>query len=419
MATSKNKDTETSKGSARGSGGKSSADANIRVEAEAGSLFKVAGTVGIVGLAFSLVLGYGDWKQFSHSYLVSFMWALSIGVGALWWITLQHLVDAKWSVAVRRVAELLGSNMTLLALLAMPIVLPLLLGNSSLYPWADHHKVEHDHLLHHKAPYLNIGFFAARFIFYFAFWAFLGNFFKVHSLRQDVSGKGEHRKMAKISPAAMILIALTVTFCSIDFVMSLDPTWFSTIFGVYYFATCVLTFHSMLALALMWLQGKGRLVGMVTVEHYHDIGKMMFAFIVFWAYIGFSQFLLIWYANIPEETAWYRVRLEGGWGAVSAVLLFAHFVIPFVGLISRQIKRNKKTLAFWAVWLLAVCWIDMFWLIMPQHSPGRVPFHVLDVTCFVAVAGLFIAGAAYQARKVNLIPTKDPRLQQSLAFENL
>ncbi|HMJ14006.1 MAG TPA: hypothetical protein VK524_21460, partial [Polyangiaceae bacterium] len=223
MATSKNKSKESSKGGARSSGGKSAEDANIRIEEDAGALFRLAGTIGILGLASSLLLGYGNFKQFSHSYLVSFMWVLSIAVGALWWITLQHLVDAHWSVAVRRVAELLGSSMTLLALLAMPIVLPLLLGNSSLYPWADHHKAETDHLLHHKAPYLNIGFFAVRFVFYFALWAFLGNFFKVHSLRQDLSGKDEHRKMAKIAPLAMIMMALTLTFCAIDFLMTLDP----------------------------------------------------------------------------------------------------------------------------------------------------------------------------------------------------
>jgi hypothetical protein len=419
MATSKSKDKTEGKSKGRASASKAAADPNIRLDEDAGPLFRIAGTLGVIGLAVSLLLGMGNFKQFSHSYLVSFMWALSIGIGALWWVTLQHLVNAHWSVVVRRVAELLASNMTLFALLAMPIVIPLLVGNSSLYAWADHHRVEADHLLHHKAPYLNIGFFAARFIVYFGFWAFLGQYFKVHSLRQDQSGKDEHRRMAKVAPPAMIVIALTLTFCAIDFVMSLDATWFSTIFGVYYFAGCVLTFHSTLALALMWLQSKGRLVGLVTVEHYHDIGKMMFAFIVFWAYIAFSQFLLIWYANIPEETAWYRIRLNGGWGVLAWTLLIGHFVIPFVGLISRQVKRNRKGLAFWAVWILAMDWIDMYWLVMPQLSPERVSFHVLDVTCFVGIAGLFVASAAFQAKQVNLIPTKDPRLSKSLAFENI
>jgi hypothetical protein len=412
MATSKSKD--KSKGTGRAPG-----DPNIRLDEDAGPLFRLAGTIGAIGIALSLLIGMSNFKQFSHSYLVSFMWALSIGVGALFWITLQHLVNAHWSVVVRRVAELLGSNMTLMAVLAMPIVIPVLLGSSSLYIWADHHAVEQNHVLHHKAGYLNVGFFAVRFIFYFATWAFLGNFFKVHSLRQDQSGKNEHEKMARIAPAAMIVIALTLTFCAIDFLMSLDPTWFSTIFGVYYFAGCVLTFHSMLALALMWLQGKGRLIGMVTAEHYHDIGKMMFAFIIFWSYIAFSQFLLIWYANMPEETAWYKVRVTGDWLTVSYALLIGHFAIPFLGLISRHVKRNKKTLAFWAVWILAIDWVDMYWLVMPNLSEEHLPFHVLDITCFVGIAGLFVASAAYQAKKINLVPTKDPRLQKSLAFENI
>jgi hypothetical protein len=395
------------------------ADANIRLDEDGGSLFRTAGTLGVVGIGVSLLLGAGNFKQFSHSYLVSYMWALSIGFGALWWVTLQHLVNAHWSIVVRRVGELLASNMSLLAILALPIVIPMLLGNTSLYIWADRRAVEADHLLHHKAGYLNIGFFSIRFIFYFAFWAFLGNFFKVHSLRQDQAGKDEHRRMARIAPPSMILLGLTVTFCAIDFLMTLDPSWFSTIFGVYYFAGCVITFHCMLALSLMWLQGRGKLLGMVTTEHYHDIGKMMFAFIVFWAYIAFSQFLLIWYANVPEETAWYRVRVSGAWGTVAWTLLFAHFVIPFLGLLSRHIKRNKLTLAFWAVWLLAVEWVDMYWLVMPHLDEEHLPFHVLDITCFVGIAGLFIASAAYQARKVNLVPTKDPRLPKSLAFENI
>lgn len=419
MATSNSKDKDRSAGAGKPASSRQSGDPNLRLGEDAGSLFRISGTLGVIGIAVSLLLGMADFKRFSHSYLVSFMWALSIGIGALWWVTLQHLVNAHWSVVVRRVGELLASNMTLMAVLAMPIVIPLLLGNSALYPWADHHRVETDHLLHHKAGYLNIGFFAVRFIFYFAFWAFLGNFFKVHSLRQDQSGKEEHRTMARIAPPSMIVIALTLTFCAIDFLMTLDPTWFSTIFGVYYFAGCVITFHSTLALGLMWLQSKGRLVGIVTSEHYHDIGKMMFAFVVFWAYIAFSQFLLIWYANIPEETAWYHLRMNGDWAWVSWALLFAHFVIPFLGLLSRHVKRNKKLLGFWAVWLLAVEWIDMYWLVMPNVSARQLPFHVLDITCFVGIAGLFIASATYQARKINLIPIKDPRLQKSLAFENI
>ena len=175
--------------------------------------------------------------------------------------------------------------------------------------------------------------------------------------------------------------------------------------------------YSSLGLALMWLQGKGRLTSSVTREHYHDIGKMMFAFTVFWAYVAFSQLMLIWYADIPEETHWYHWRFEGGWRVVSALLLVAHFILPFFGLMSRHVKRNKRTLAFWAVWILVIHYVDLFWLIYPNGG-GDVPFALLDVLCLIGVVGLFFGWAAMQARRVNLIPTGDPRLEDSLAFEN-
>jgi hypothetical protein len=156
----------------------------------------------------------------------------------------------------------------------------------------------------------------------------------------------------------------------------------------------------------------------VSQEHYHDIGKMMFAFIIFWAYVGFSQFMLIWYADIPEETHWFHWRFEGDWKIVSALLLGTHFVVPFFGLMSRHVKRNKRSLAFWAVWILVVHYLDLFWLVYPNGS-GDVPFGAVDILCWIGVLGIFGAGAVWRAQKVNLIPTGDPRLADSLAFENV
>jgi hypothetical protein len=180
------------------------------------------------------------------------------------------------------------------------------LGHDTLYIWADHAKVEADHILHHKAAYLNPGFFLVRFVAYFAFWTLLGRYFLKQSLAQDKSGAADiGERMQKVAGPGMIFFGLSLTFCVIDLVMSLDPYWFSTMFGVYYFATCVLAIHAALVLTALWLQNNGQLKKSFTVEHLHDLGKMMFAFTVFWAYIGFSQFMLIWYANIPEETAWF------------------------------------------------------------------------------------------------------------------
>ncbi len=394
---------------------------NIRVGAAADSVIKIGGGIGAISLLACLGLGFtGDTKRFLLSYLTAYAWLLSIAVGALWWVTLQHLVNAKWSIVLRRVGELMAQSMPLLAILALPIIIPTAMGNDALYSWVRHDPA--DHLMHHKAPYLNITFFVVRCAIYFGFWVVLSRYFFKTSLAQDQSKEPAslNGKMQAVSAPGMIFLALTLTFASIDLLMTLEPTWFSTIFGVYFFAGAVLSFHSMFALILMWLQKQGALKKSVTTEHYHDLGKMMFAFTVFWAYIAFSQFMLIWYANIPEETFWYKLRFAGDWKLISAFLLVGHFVLPFFGLLSRHIKRNKKTLGFWAVWILVVHYLDIYWLVKPVLHQDTLPTGdiLLDVTALVGMLGLFLAGAAMAAKKVRLIPIKDPRLPKSLAFEN-
>jgi hypothetical protein len=425
--TSKKPEKAASKGGGgKGGGGKPpEADTSgfgdtIRLGETADVIFKSFGTVGVVALGVALFWGFsGDRKAFLHAYLVSFMWILTIGLGALWWVTLQHLVNAKWSIVVRRVGEIFAANMSTLAVLALPIVVPTALGSSDLYIWASSEKMHADHLLHHKLPYLNVPFFVVRFFLYFAFWAALSQYLFKKSVQQDQANKPELvTGMARVSAPSMIAIALTLTFCAIDFMMTLEPAWFSTIFGVYYFASCVIAVHATLILTLIWLQSRGIMKKSITVEHYHDLGKMLFAFTVFWAYIGFSQFMLIWYANVPEETFWYKKRIAGDWGMMAWVLVFGHFVLPFFGLLSRHIKRNKKTLGFWAVWMLVMVWIDMFWLVKPALGGAEMPVGLLDILCFVGVTCTFIASVAFNARNKNLVPVKDPRLARSLAFEN-
>jgi hypothetical protein len=388
-----------------------------------GSLFTKALLVALVGLGGAALAGnaMGDgFRRFSYAYLTAYMWGLSIVLGGLFWVTLQNLVNAKWSVVLRRAGELIATTAPVMALLALPIVLPIFTGQDTIYAWANHQRVHDDHLLHHKAAYLNPTFFLIRFVLYFAFWTLLSRFFLKQSLQQDKTGSADIvGRMNKVAGPGMILFALTITFFAIDLVMSLDPYWFSTIFGVYYFASCVLAINSSLVLGAVWLRSKGRLATSVTAEHYHDLGKMMFAFTVFWAYIAFSQFMLIWYANLPEETGWYRVRFEGAWLDVSWALLIAHFVIPFFGLLSRHVKRNTRALSFWAFWVLGVIYLDMFWLIMPQYVAEQPVFGLVEILALVGIAGAVVAAVAFAARNVNLVPVKDPRLERSLAFENI
>jgi hypothetical protein len=396
---------------------------NIRIGDEAIKLSNVALGVGVVGLLGGIALSGGITTQFLASYLVAFMYVLAVGLGALWFVCIQHLTNARWSVVVRRVAEIIAANMGVLGILSLLLIGPMAFGMATgLYEWLDHDKVEQSHMLHHKAGYLNLGFFLARCVVYFGFWWFLSQFFLKQSLAQDENGKAEiSGTLQKVSAPGMILFGLTVTFCVIDFVMSTDPEFFSTIFGVYYFAGCVSSGYSFIVLSLIWLQGKGRLVNSVNREHYHDLGKMMFAFVVFWSYVAFSQFMLIWYADIPEETHWYKWRFHEDWRIVSGILLFCHFVIPFFGLLSRHIKRNRRTLAFWAIWLLVIEFVDLYWLVMPNLEAyrDRVPLSLVDLLLWVGLSGIFVGVAARRAKGLNLVPTKDPRLADSLAFENV
>jgi hypothetical protein len=406
-----------------GDDGSASGD-NIRLAEVGQSLFVKAVAVGVIALGISAFLGAGEndgWSRFSHSYLVAFVWVMTIGAGALWWITIQNIVNSHWSTVIRRVGELIATNAPVMAILALPVVLPLIMGKPVMYRWADPALMTGD--LANKLGYLSTKFFSIRFVFYFGFWTWLSYFFLNRSLGQDKENKETAAKtvvtMRRVAGPAMIVFALTITFCAIDLIMTLEPQWFSTMFGVYYFASCVLAINSSLALSLMWLQSKGRLASSVTVHHFHDLGKMVFAFTIFWAYVGFSQFMLQWYANIPEETLWWKERFAGGWGNYSWVLLFGHFVIPFFGLLSRWVKRNRKALAFWCIWQLVMIYLDMYWLVMPSTGTTEVPFKLIDLTCWVGVLSLFIAGIAYRAKSLNLLATNDPRLPDSLAFENI
>lgn len=400
-----------------------SPDEKITIGDDAKKLSNVALGVGIACLFGGVALGMGDQKKFFLSYIVAFMYVLTLGLGTLWFVAIQHLTGARWSAVVRRVPEILASNMWIIAVLALGLLIPMLVMHNpallEIYKWLDHEQVHADHLLHHKAPYLNATFFAIRCVVYFGFWILLSRYYLKKSQEQDGSGdESISLKLRALSAPAMILFALTLTFCVIDFVMSINASWFSTMIGVCYFADCVLGGYSLIVLSLMWLQSKGRLATAVTTEHYHDLGKIMFAFTIFWAYVNFSQFMLIWYADIPEETFWYHNRFRGEWQVVSIFQLVGHFVIPFFFLMSRHIKRNRVTLAMGACWILFANYIDLVWYVQPDGG-SSVSLTVVDLLLWVGLTAIFVGAGAKSAVGKNLIPTKDPRLSESLAFENI
>jgi hypothetical protein len=328
---------------------------------------------------------------------------------------LHHLVGAKWSIVIRRLTEALALGFPLMAILFLPI----LLGLPYLYEWSHKDVVAGDQILAGKAPYLNVTFFVVRAIIYFAVWIFLARRLHKISVAQDNGFKEEQvRQFRSTSAYGMILYAMTVTFAAFDWVMSLNAHWYSTIYGVYIYSGSVVAIISVIIVLLLYLRRQGILAESITVEHYHDLGKLLFAFVVFWAYIAFSQYLLIWYANIPEETIWYRNRWIGSWKAVSLIIVFGHFAVPFFILITRAAKRNLKFLGIMAGWLLVMHWVDLYWLVFPTlHKEGAV-LSWIDLATMVGIGGLFIwfIWRALAARP--LLPVGDPHLRQSMEFIN-
>jgi hypothetical protein len=375
-------------------------------------------SIGVVGWAATVLIAATTehgLERFFRSYLVAFMFFLSLALGALFFVLIGHLTRSGWNVVLRRVAEVVSESLAPLTVFAFL----LFLGRHELYEWTHLEVVATDELLQHKRAYLNANFFFVRLLGYFAVWSATAWYFSRTSREQDRSGAPEATlRMERFAAPAMIFYAMTLTFASFDFLMSLYPHWYSTIYPVYYFSGCVLGAFSLITLLVAALQSAGRLVHVVTAEHFHDLGKLMFAFVVFWAYCGFSQYMLIWYAHIPEETGWYLVRQQGVWLVLSLLLLLGHFFLPFLWLISRHPKRRRPVLAAAAVWLLAMHWFDLYWLVMPEFSAGRLPFHLLDLSCMVGFGGLFFAWIFWRLSLASLVPVGDPRLAESLGHEN-
>lgn len=378
-------------------------------------LLKAGAAVAALGLLLALagiVIEGGNAVRLAHGYLVAYLFTVSLLLGSLLYVLFQHLTGAGWGTSIRRVPEILSGLLPLWCLLGLPILFFL----PFLYPWADAASAGGE-ATGFRAAVMSPLAFAVRMIVYFACWAFLGFHYLRRSVRQDETGDPSVTlSLQRLSPAATIIWAITVTMFSFDVFMSLDAIWYSTLFGVYFFSGAMVGALALIILLVRFLEKGGALRdGVVTLHHYHDLGKYLFAFNLFWAYIAFSQYMLIWYANIPEETAWYALRLSGGWGWIGWVLLFGHFVIPFLGLMSRHVKRRPGLLAFWAGWLLVMHLIDTWWLVIPPLSPGQLSLSLIDAGFVVLLSGLLPAAFAHVARNISLVATGDPRLPEGLA----
>lgn len=397
-------------------------------------------------------LGYYLGEHGSLSYLVGYMGVLGVCLGALFFTMIQHITRAGWSVPVRRVTENMAGTLPYMLLLFLPIVI----GFDDIYHHWTHAVIEegqpgYDSIVAGKSGFLNTTFFFVRVAIYFAVWISLALYFRGQSIKQDESGDPAiSLRMSQVAAPGLLLFALTLTFASFDWIMSIDPHWFSTIFGVVFFAGSVMASLAVVILICMWLTKKGYYKGAITKEHYHDIGKLMWAFMLFWTYTSFSQYMLIWYANLPEETVWYEHRTEHGWGAIGPILIVGHFLFPFVFLMSRNMKRHSVALPAGAIFLLVIHCIEMQYLILPSGLSGHGGDHggdggaaAIDATgehaqsfgaqlgdylhtiswadfgCFAGLLCLIAGFTLLNVRRSNLIPLRDPRLREGLNFHNI
>jgi len=382
-------------------------------------LIGLAGAIVVVGLGLAAFGYFSDHERFAFSYLTGFAWVTTIGLGGLFFVILQHLTKAGWSVAARRHMEWVSMVLPVCALLFLPVIF---FSHTLYHHWMGEQALS-DALLQKKAAWLNPNFFYGRAGFYFLAWTFLVWYFAKNSLEQDRTGEARLTARMQIASApATPVFALTLTFAGFDWLMSLDPHWYSTIYGVYVFAGSVTSSLSVLALVTIALQRSGLLQKVSTVEHQHDIGKLLFGFTIFWAYIAFSQFILIWYANIPEETIFYIDRWEGNWRMISLLLLVGHFILPFLYLLPRTVKRNPIALGAGAVLMLFMHYVDLYWLVMPTGDPhaSLAPATLLvDLGGLVLPIGVLLLVIALRAAKGPLFPIKDPRLAETYKAENL
>jgi hypothetical protein len=476
--------------------------------------WKIFAALGVVGLGGAAVGYTQDARRFAFSWLFAFIAVLTIALGSMFFVLVQRLTSAGWSVTVRRTAEFFMHGVLVL----IPLFIPIILSMPQLFPWlhagggehgaaksephsqitlvapayaqdqppaqpppggphppirinpqpnvhgdrvppgvhpgrpglppgahggapdavgghplrpgvhggapgmADPHEVIEEDLMKKKAAWLDKTFFLVRVGVYFLIWVILAVRLFGYSTAQDVSKDPQLTVRAqRFAPVATVLFALSLTFGAFDWIMSLEPSWFSTIFGVVIFASAVVSSYAVLILTTMALKNAGPLEGAVTIEHYHDLGKLMWGFLIFWGYVSFSQLMLIWYAALPEETTFFHNRWDyHPWRNVSVIIILGHFVVPFFWLISRNFKRQLNRLQIGALIILVMHVINIYWYVMPNFHIGKEGFHFhwMDVACLFAIGGVYGAYVFWRMTQYPLVPIGDPRLERSLHFQN-
>jgi len=362
--------------------------------------------VGIVGLVALVASAFFNGHRFFESYLIGWTFWTGITIGSLALLMLQHLTGGGWGLVIRRSLEAATRVLPLMAILFVPI----LLGAHSIYHhWTD----PTEEVVRFKTPYLNLKFFAIRAVVYFAIWGTLAFLLNQWSLAQDRTADNRYTKnMRVLAGPGMVALIFSVTFASIDWYMSLEPEWFSTIYGFIYVAAWTLSALAFVIAVMAALSREEPMKRIVAPLHFHDLGKLLLALVMLWAYFAFSQYLIIWSGNLPEEIGWYLKRIHGGWGALIITIGILHFAAPFLFLLSRSVKRNPRKLVIIAVVILVMRMVDLLWMLVPAF-PGHT-WIWLDVISLVGFGGLWLAFFTWQLSKRSLIPINDPQFESTL-----
>ncbi len=365
--------------------------------------------VGGVG-ALLLVMGaLTSIHQFYQSYLYGFLFWMLCSLGCLGILLLHHLVSGAWGHVIQRLAESGARTLPFMAVLFIPIIF----GMHSLFPWSNHDVVEASHILHKKEGYLNVPFFLARAALFFVVWSGIAYALSNWSRKQDETGDPTFtRKMRVISGPALVVFVLSMTLAAVDWMMSLEPEWYSTIYGMHFIVGACLSTLALCIIGIRLLSDHKPFSDILTTRHYHHLGNLLFAFTILWAYMAFSQYLIIWSGNLPEDNFYYTRRFGMGWQAISLVLIIGHFFVPFFLLLSRKSKRVVRTLSFIACGILLMRLVDLFWLIMPAFNNHELQIHWLNIVAPIGIGGIWIALFVWQLKDHSLLPLHDPRFNE-------
>lgn len=372
---------------------------------------------GAIGILLCVVFAFHSAEQFFHSYLFAVVFWTMMPLGCVAILMMHHLTGGWWGYPIRRLLEAGSRTFGLMGVL----FIPLFFGLRQLYPWARPEDVAADAVLQYKRPYMNPGFFVVRTVIYFGIWLLLGFLLNRWSEEQDrTANPALAGRMEAMSAPGLILWGLGVTYASVDWVMSIESHWFSTIYGMLYMVIAALTSLSFVLFVLRKLSDEEPLKDCITPAQYNDLGNLMLTFVMLWAYLSFSQFLIIWQGNLKDEIPWYKTRAFGGWGGIAIVLIVLHFAVPFVLLLQRPVKRRLHVLAGMAAAVIFLSMIDVYWIITPgfRNEQNGPHFHPLDFFAVIGVGGLWIAAFLWQLKRWPLLPQHDPRFEGALEHEH-